>query len=647
MGGCNVKRLMDISLSLVALGVLLIPGLVIILILKITGDKQAFFFQTRVGQDKQPFTCWKLVTMWSGSEKTGTGAITIKNDPRVTRLGQFLRKTKINELPQFINVLKGDMSLVGPRPLTPEGFDFYTPEIQDIIGKVKPGLTGIGSIVFRDEEQMLGRTDKPYEQIYREDISPIKGALETRYIQHFSIWLDLKILMYTLIAVVYPRYQLNAQALLGLSDEQWEAYDQAMTTGHYANAAPAITTINPTNRQTETTINKTPQQPASKTAIKDVPSMSQQQADDTNHDNFLTPKDKLLVIGGSGFIGTHFHAALEKAGIQATNFDLHPMTPKRPGVISYEGDIRDYPALEHAMRDCTAVINLAAAHHDFGISQETFESVNIDGPANVCRAMSYHGITKACFFSSVAVYGMKTVNPDEHATPDPENPYGRTKLAGECEYANWLGEGPGRRCLIIRPAVVFGPNNFANMFRLINQIDSNRFFPVGSGENTKSMCFVRNIIDAVLYLWSKPPAPVAIGDGLEIYNYTGKPDLTSKQIITTIYNALGKKQPSFSVPYSLAILLCQPFDLIAKLTGKNLPITAARVKKLAGSDTPFQAQKVRDAGFVPETPLTTGIEEMVKWYIESGKHTKIIERIPPEWHPTHQARAEALQAAAP
>lgn len=211
---------MDIVLSLVAIAVLLIPGLVIILTLKLTGDKQAFFFQPRIGIGKQEFTCWKLVTMRSGSEKTGTGAITIKNDPRVTPLGKFLRKTKINELPQFVNVLKGDMSLVGPRPLTPEGFDFYAPDVQDEIGKVKPGLTGIGSIVFRDEEQLLGKTDKPFETVYREDISPYKGALEEWYIKRQSVWLDIKLLFLTVVAVVVPGSTLYTKWLRGLPDRE-------------------------------------------------------------------------------------------------------------------------------------------------------------------------------------------------------------------------------------------------------------------------------------------------------------------------------------------------------------------------------------------------------------------------------------------
>jgi len=228
-----MNRLLDILLCLLALAVLFLPGLVIVILLKLTGEKEAFYFQPRVGQHKQLFTCWKLITMRTGSEKTGTGAITIKNDPRVTPLGRFLRKTKINELPQLINVLKGDMSLVGPRPLTTEGFGFYTPDIQDTIAKVKPGLTGIGSIVFRDEEQLLGKTDKPYEQVYREDISPYKGALERWYVRHQSVWLNIKIIMLTAVAILLPRSTVYRQWLRGIPErEQVLGTDSQAATGH-------------------------------------------------------------------------------------------------------------------------------------------------------------------------------------------------------------------------------------------------------------------------------------------------------------------------------------------------------------------------------------------------------------------------------
>lgn len=626
-------------LSLLAIAIILIPALLIILILKLTGDREAFFFQPRIGMKKEVFTCWKFVTMRSDSEETGTGKITIKNDPRVTPIGQFLRKTKLNELPQFINVLKGDMSLVGPRPLTPEGFGFYMPDIQDVISRVKPGITGIGSIVFRDEEQILGKTDKPYEQVYREEISPYKGALEEWYIRHHSTWLDLKILFLTVLAVIYPGYSFSVKSLLGLSNEQWRVYEKAIRAGQYAQAAPLINkaenAASPLFSSTVTTPS-TANAPASSDAAA-----GDHDSNETNHSNRLTPDDKVLVIGGSGFIGTHLHEALEKAGIKAVNYDLHPITPKRPGVLAYEGDIRDYPALEYAMNGCTAVINLAAAHNDPEINQEILESVNIDGTANICRAMSYHGIKKCAFYSSVMIYGSKPFKTSEKSMPAPEDLHARTKLAGECEYADWLGEDSGRRCLIIRPTAVFGPNSFNKLFQLIRQIDNNGLKPAVSSQNTKSICFVKNLVDATLYLWSRQPGDLADSDGLEIYNYSDKPNMASNQIVSTIYRALGKNEPALKLPYRLAIAFCLPFDLIRTVTGINLSISSAPIKELAKVENPYQTQKINNAGFKPETPLDAAIEETVKWYLESGKHSEVSKRIPPEWSSNPQQRAAA------
>src|SRR6185295_17876322 len=115
------------------------------------------------------------------SPNIGTGTITLKNDPRVLPLGKFLRKTKINELPQLINVLKGDMSIVGPRPQTEQSFSFFPERDRGKIFLAKPGLTGIGSVVFRDEEEIMARSGKPYDRCFREDIQPYKLALELWY----------------------------------------------------------------------------------------------------------------------------------------------------------------------------------------------------------------------------------------------------------------------------------------------------------------------------------------------------------------------------------------------------------------------------------------------------------------------------------
>ena len=176
------KRLFDIIVSFIAL-IILIPILLpIIIILKFSAEGEVFYFQERYGIHNSKFQIWKFATMIKNSMNIGTGSITLKNDPRVTQIGSFLRKTKINELPQIINILKGDISLVGPRPLVTKTFTAYNEEVQSKIYNVKPGLTGIGSIIFRDEESIISavKEEDPHE-FYKRVLAPYKGELEMWY----------------------------------------------------------------------------------------------------------------------------------------------------------------------------------------------------------------------------------------------------------------------------------------------------------------------------------------------------------------------------------------------------------------------------------------------------------------------------------
>jgi lipopolysaccharide/colanic/teichoic acid biosynthesis glycosyltransferase len=172
------KRLLDILLSALALLVLSPLLLPICLILRLTGEHEVFYFQKRIGLHNQPFDIWKFATMLKASPNLSGGLHTTRGDPRVLPVGGFLRKTKINELPQLVNILKGDMSIVGPRPLVDKTFDPYPEHVKARIYNVRPGLTGIGSIVFRDEEDLLSNCEGDPKEFYARHISPYKGELE-------------------------------------------------------------------------------------------------------------------------------------------------------------------------------------------------------------------------------------------------------------------------------------------------------------------------------------------------------------------------------------------------------------------------------------------------------------------------------------
>ncbi len=197
-------RLFDILFSGLAILVLLPFILLIMLILKVSGEGEIFFLQDRVGKHKKCFKLFKFTTMVKNSANIGTGTITIKDDPRVLPLGKFLRKTKINELPQLINVFLGDMSFIGPRPQTPKCFDAFPFNVQAKIVNLKPGLSGVGPIVFRGEEEILeGHSDSL--EFYNKVIAPYKGDVETWYLEKESLSMYFLLIILTLWIVIFPK----------------------------------------------------------------------------------------------------------------------------------------------------------------------------------------------------------------------------------------------------------------------------------------------------------------------------------------------------------------------------------------------------------------------------------------------------------
>lgn len=202
------KRLIDILISLLAILVLLPFWIPICLILLLTGEHEVFYFQKRIGYKNRPFFIWKHATMLKNSENLKGGLHTTRNDPRVLPFGAFLRKTKMNELPQLINILKGDMSIIGPRPLVDKTFIPYPQHVKDNIYNVKPGLTGIGSIIFRDEERLLSETQMEPHDFYREYISPYKGELELWYQKNLNFITDLKLVFCTAWVIFFSESQM-------------------------------------------------------------------------------------------------------------------------------------------------------------------------------------------------------------------------------------------------------------------------------------------------------------------------------------------------------------------------------------------------------------------------------------------------------
>ena len=213
------KRLFDILLSglaILVLSPLLVP---VMIILKCTGEHDIFYGQDRIGYKNKHFKILKFATMLRNSPNMAGGLHTTKGDPRVLPFGRFLRKTKINELPQIFNIFLGDMSIVGPRPLVDKTFAPYSDEVKAKIYSVKPGLTGIGSVVFRDEESLLTECAKKgmnLDEAYAKVVSPYKGALEMWYLDHIGFLTDAKLIFLTAWVILFPKSGLAYKMFLDL-----------------------------------------------------------------------------------------------------------------------------------------------------------------------------------------------------------------------------------------------------------------------------------------------------------------------------------------------------------------------------------------------------------------------------------------------
>ena len=210
-----MQRILDILISGLALLFLSPLLLLIALLLRLSGEGEVFFQQERIGKEGKPFKLFKFATMLKNSPNIGTGTVTLKNDPRVLPMGKFLRKTKINELPQLLNIFLGDMSLVGPRPQTQRCFDAFPLDLQEVIVKVKPGLSGIGPIIFRGEEEILA-DQAGSVKFYDNVIAPYKGQVEAWYVDHQSMLTYFTVILVTVWVVLFPSSQIVWRVFKGL-----------------------------------------------------------------------------------------------------------------------------------------------------------------------------------------------------------------------------------------------------------------------------------------------------------------------------------------------------------------------------------------------------------------------------------------------
>lgn len=314
--------------------------------------------------------------------------------------------------------------------------------------------------------------------------------------------------------------------------------------------------------------------------------------------------DKVCFVGASGFVGTRL-IELVKGDFYLKNVDKQQshFFPE----LTVLGDVRDLSSMEAELAGFDTVVLLAAEHRDDVSPTSLYYDVNVQGTRNVLAAMNKNGVKNIIFASSVAVYGLNKVNPDESHPKDPFNHYGKSKWQAEEVLREWYNEEPDSRSLtIIRPTVIFGERNRGNVYNLLKQIAGGKFAMVGSGTNYKSMAYVGNIVEFIKYKL------LNVEKGYEVYNYVDKPDLNMNQLVAEVEKSLDKKVPSVHIPYAAGMLGGFCFDLLSKVTGKKYAISSVRVKKFCAT-TQFDATKVHSSGFTAPYTLSEGLDRTLKY----------------------------------
>ncbi|MEC8330499.1 MAG: NAD-dependent epimerase/dehydratase family protein [Verrucomicrobiota bacterium] len=308
---------------------------------------------------------------------------------------------------------------------------------------------------------------------------------------------------------------------------------------------------------------------------------------------------RICIVGGSGFVGNRLISILcDEAAV--LNIDKAPSATH--AALTHKGDVREPSSFARHFIDQDTVVLLAAEHRDDVSPTSLYYDVNVQGMRNVLDAMDANNVRNIVFTSSVAIYGLnQPMAPTETSPEAPFNHYGKSKWAAEQVLQEWAAKGEGRNALVIRPTVIFGEQNRGNVFNLLKQIYSGNFFMIGNGRNRKSMAYVGNIVGFIKYKLDSGFS------GVQIYNYVDKPDFDMNTLVNEIYRHKGKSAPKFRIPYPIGIFGGYCFDLLSKITAKNLPISSIRVKKFCSS-TEINSDKLDASGFQRPVDLKEALQ---------------------------------------
>lgn len=324
---------------------------------------------------------------------------------------------------------------------------------------------------------------------------------------------------------------------------------------------------------------------------------------------------KILITGSNGFVGSRLMWYLEDKGHEVYGIDIskHCLREVHPRTII--GDIReidDYTSFKN--KNIDMIIHCAASKHDFGVSKEEYYSNNEFGTEVLMKFAETEKIKKIIYYSTVSVYGHKSVPCDEEGNILPDNDYGASKLAGEKVIERFEANDKSLEIFFLRPSIIYGPNNFANMYNLIEMQNKSFWVTIGNGSHIKSMVSLENLVDMTYWCFDH------FKKGIQIYNTLDKPYISVNKLMKIIASHNGFSLPSFQVPLPLILIIGRAFDVLARILRKDLPINSDRMQKFATS-TEYYSEKIRKAGYVQEHTIEDELARTIEWY-KQNRHKR-------------------------
>jgi len=331
----------------------------------------------------------------------------------------------------------------------------------------------------------------------------------------------------------------------------------------------------------------------------------------------------IFITGSNGFVGSRMMWNLDQAGHNVVGIDISPDCNTQAHPKTLIGDIRKIRDLESVRgsfelennAELGLILHSAAAKHDFGIKRGEYFDHNKYGTRTLLEFAEKNKIKKIIYLSTVSVFGHPKGPADETAPYAPDNPYGQSKLAGEELCIRWQEKDPERELVVLRPTVIYGPHNFANMYKLMDTMHRRPIAMVGKGDHVKSVVSLDTIADMITFSLD------LLKPGFQHFNCVDEPYLSLRELMELIASQPGFKMPRLKIPQPVAVGIGRIFDIPGALLGLDLPVNSDRMRKLSTA-TDFRASKIREAGFVQKKSIAESIAEMCTWYLEHHKIEK-------------------------